>query len=89
MKPKSSQAFFLQTEKNDGDVLGGFGASAALHISDVPFDGPMAEVRVGRVDGEFVINPTLSELEKSDIDMIVGGTADSVLMMEGEMDENL
>ncbi len=73
--------------ENDGDVLGGFGASAALHISDVPFDGPMAEVRVGRVDGEFVINPTLSELEKSDIDMIVGGTADSVLMMEGEMDE--
>ncbi|MEQ8525667.1 polyribonucleotide nucleotidyltransferase [Gracilimonas sp.] len=73
--------------ENDGDVLGGFGASAALHISDVPFDGPMAEVRVGRVDGEFVINPTLSELKESDIDMIVGGTADSVLMMEGEMDE--
>ena len=73
--------------ENDGDVLGGFGASAALHISDVPFDGPMAEVRVGRVDGEFVINPTLSELEESDIDMIVGGTADSVLMMEGEMGE--
>ncbi|WP_421774721.1 polyribonucleotide nucleotidyltransferase [Gracilimonas sp.] len=73
--------------ENDGDVLGGFGASAALHMSDVPFDGPMAEVRVGRVDGEFVINPTLSELKESDIDMIVGGTADSVLMMEGEMDE--
>lgn len=73
--------------ENDGDVLGGFGASAALHISDVPFDGPMAEVRVGRVDGEYVINPTLSELENSDIDMIVGGTADSVLMMEGEMAE--
>lgn len=73
--------------ENDGDVLGGFGSSAALHISDVPFEGPMAEVRVGRVDGEYVINPTLSELEESDIDMIVGGTADSVLMMEGEMDE--
>jgi polyribonucleotide nucleotidyltransferase len=73
--------------ENDGDVLGGFGASVALHISDVPFDGPMAEVRVGRVDGEYVINPTLSELENSDIDMIVGGTADSVLMMEGEMGE--
>ncbi|HBX66054.1 MAG TPA: polyribonucleotide nucleotidyltransferase, partial [Balneolaceae bacterium] len=73
--------------ENDGDVLGGFGASAALHISDVPFDGPMAEVRVGRIDGEYVINPTLTELEESDIDMIVGGTADSVLMMEGEMDE--
>lgn len=73
--------------ENDGDVLGGFGASAALHISDVPFDGPMAEVRVGRVDSEYIINPTLSELENSDIDMIVGGTADSVLMMEGEMGE--
>lgn len=73
--------------ENDGDVLGGFGSSAALHISDVPFEGPMAEVRVGRVNGEYVINPTLTELKESDIDMIVGGTADSVLMMEGEMDE--
>ena len=73
--------------ENDGDVLGGFGASAALHISDAPFEGPSAEVRVGRIDGEFVINPTISELENSDIDMIVGGTAESVLMMEGEMEE--
>ncbi|MEX0609040.1 MAG: polyribonucleotide nucleotidyltransferase [Balneolaceae bacterium] len=73
--------------ENDGDVLGGFGSSAALHISDVPFDGPMAEVRVGRVNGEYVINPTLTELKESDIDMIVGGTADSILMMEGEMEE--
>ncbi len=73
--------------ENDGDVLGGFGASAALHISDAPFEGPSAEVRVGRIDGEFVINPTISELKNSDIDMIVGGTAESVLMIEGEMDE--
>ena len=73
--------------ENDGDVLGGVGASTALHISDVPFAGPMAEVRVGRVDGEFIINPTMSERENSDIDMIVGGTAESVLMMEGEMEE--
>ncbi len=73
--------------ENDGDVLGGFGASAALHISDAPFQGPSAEVRVGRIDGEFVINPTISELEQSDIDMIVGGTAESVLMIEGDMDE--
>ncbi|MFH5833083.1 polyribonucleotide nucleotidyltransferase [Halalkalibaculum sp. DA384] len=74
--------------ENDGDVLGAVGASAALHISDIPFEGgPMAEVRVGRIDGEFVINPTISELEESDIDMIVGGTADSVIMMEGEMEE--
>jgi len=73
--------------ENDGDVLGGVGASAALHISDIPFAGPIAEVRVGRIDGEFIINPTLSEMENSDIDMVVGGTAESVLMIEGEMDE--
>ncbi|HLR25372.1 MAG TPA: polyribonucleotide nucleotidyltransferase [Fodinibius sp.] len=73
--------------EHNGDVLGGVGASAALHISDVPFAGPIAEVRVGRVEGEFVINPTLSEMEASDIDMIIGGTAESVIMMEGEMEE--
>ncbi|MDZ7659177.1 polyribonucleotide nucleotidyltransferase [Fodinibius sp.] len=73
--------------ENDGDVLGAVGASAALHISDVPFAGPIAEVRVGRIDGEFVVNPTISEMENSDIDMIIGGTAESVSMMEGEMDE--
>ena len=73
--------------ENDGDVLSGVGASLALHLSDVPFDGPMAEVRVGRIDGEFIINPTVSELKESDIDMVVGGSADSILMMEGEMDE--
>ncbi len=72
---------------NEADVLGGFGASAAVHISDIPFDGPMAEVRVGRIDGEFVINPTIEELKVCDIDMIIGGTADSVLMIEGEMQE--
>ncbi|WP_138429954.1 polyribonucleotide nucleotidyltransferase [Fodinibius saliphilus] len=73
--------------EHDGDVLGGVGASAALHISDVPFAGPIAEVRVGRVDGEFIINPTISEMKNSDIDMIIGGTAESVIMMEGDMDE--
>ncbi len=73
--------------ENDGDVLGGFGASAAFHISDAPFQGPSAMVRVGRVDGEFIINPTLTEQEGSDIELIVGGTAESVLMIEGEMDE--
>lgn len=73
--------------QNQADVLGGFGASAATHISDVPFDGPMAEVRVGRVEGDFLVNPTIDELKKSDIDMIIGGTADSVLMIEGEMKE--
>ncbi len=74
-------------DENDGDVLGGVGASAALHLSDAPFQGPSAEVRVGRIDGEYVINPTLTEQKESDIDLIVGGTADSVLMIEGDMDE--
>ncbi len=74
-------------DENDGDVLGGIGASLALHLSDIPFDGPMGEVRVGRIDGEFVINPTVTELQSSDIDMVVGGTRDSVLMIEGEMEE--
>ena len=74
-------------DENDGDVLGSVGASLALHLSDIPFDGPMGEVRVGRIDGEYIINPTVSELQQSDIDMVVGGTRDSVLMIEGEMDE--
>ncbi len=74
-------------DENDGDVLGAVGASLALHLSDVPFDGPMGEVRVGRINGEYIINPTVTELKESDIDMVVGGTRDSVLMIEGEMDE--
>jgi polyribonucleotide nucleotidyltransferase len=73
--------------ENDGDVLGGVGASAAIHLSDIPFDGPMAEVRVGLINGEFIINPTISELAESEIDMVVGGTESSVLMIEGEMEE--
>ncbi|WP_420821210.1 polyribonucleotide nucleotidyltransferase [Rhodohalobacter barkolensis] len=78
---------FSSDGQNEADVLGAFGASAATHISDIPFDGPMAQVKVGRIDGEFIINPTIDELEKSDIDMIVAGTAESVIMIEGEMGE--
>jgi polyribonucleotide nucleotidyltransferase len=73
--------------QNDGDVIGGTAASAALMVSDVPFDEPIAEVRVGRINGEFIVNPTVSEIKESDIDMIIGGTADSVAMVEGEMNE--
>jgi polyribonucleotide nucleotidyltransferase len=73
--------------QNNGDVIGAVGASAAIHISDIPFDGPMAEVRVGRVDGKHIINPTVDELKESDMDLLIGGTADSVLMIEGEMKE--
>ncbi len=74
-------------EEDDGDVLGGVAASTALTLSDIPFDGPIAEVRVGRVNGELIINPTISDLKNSDIDMVVGGTIESVAMVEGEMQE--
>lgn len=70
--------------QHDGDVLGACAASAALMVSDVPFDGPIAEVRVGRVDGKFIINPTFDELERSDMDVTVAGVADSIVMVEGE-----
>lgn len=73
--------------QNEADVLGAFGASAAIHISGIPYDGPMAQVKVGRIDGEFVINPTIDELKKSDMDLIVAGTKTSVIMIEGEMKE--
>src|SRR6056297_428683 len=78
---------YSSDSQNQADVLGAFGASAAAHISDIPFDGPMSQVKVGRIDGEFVINPTIDELEKSDMDIIVAGTAESVIMIEGEMKE--
>lgn len=78
---------FSSDGQNEADVLGALGASAAIHISDIPYAGPMAQVKVGRVDGEFVINPTIDELKESDMDLIVAGTAESVIMIEGEMDE--
>ena len=73
--------------QHEADVLGAVGASAAIHVSDIPYDGPMAQVKVGRVNGEFVINPTIDELKESDMDLIVAGTAESVIMIEGEMKE--
>ncbi len=72
---------------NDADVLGGIAASAALMVSDVPFDEPMSEVRVGRIDGQYLINPHVQELEESDIDISIGGTANTICMLEGEMKE--
>ncbi|NBB99785.1 MAG: polyribonucleotide nucleotidyltransferase [Bacteroidetes bacterium] len=74
-------------DENDADILAGVGASAALLLGGAPFDGPIAEVRVGRVDGEFVINPTIPELESSDINLVVAGKQDAIVMVEGEMDE--
>ena len=69
------------------EALAGLGASAALAVSDIPFNGPISEVRVGRVNGELISNPTPAQLEESDIDMVIGASADSVAMVEGEMDE--
>ncbi|HPR28249.1 MAG TPA: polyribonucleotide nucleotidyltransferase [Chitinophagales bacterium] len=69
------------------DALAGFAASAALACSDIPFGGPVSEVRVGRINGEYVINPTRSAMEQSDMDMIIAGTVDNIMMVEGEMKE--
>jgi polyribonucleotide nucleotidyltransferase len=69
------------------DALAALAASAALSVSDIPFNGPISEVRVARIDGQFQINPLLSDLSRADIDLIVGGSADSVAMVEGEMSE--
>ena len=71
----------------DADVVAGVGSSAALSLSGSPFDGPTAHVRVGRVDGEFVLFPTGEERAESDIDLVVAGKADAIAMVEGEMDE--
>lgn len=78
---------FSADEKYDADVVAGVGASAALMLSGAPFDGPIAEVRVGRVDGEYVVNPTMEQTENSDINLIVAGKEDAIVMVEGEMDE--
>lgn len=69
------------------DALAGLAASAALAVSDIPFHGPISEVRVARVDGQFVINPTFEQAEKADIELMVGATYDNIMMVEGEMNE--
>ena len=69
------------------DALAGLAASSALAVSDIPFNGPISEVRVARIDGSFVVNPTVPQLEKADLDIIVAATADNIMMVEGEMDE--
>ncbi|MEJ6793177.1 MAG: polyribonucleotide nucleotidyltransferase [Lacinutrix sp.] len=69
------------------DAMAGLAASAAIQLSDFPFECAISEARVGRINGEFVINPTRAQLAESDIDMMIGASADSVMMVEGEMDE--
>lgn len=69
------------------DALAGLAASAAIAVSDVPFEEPIAEVRVARVDGQFVIDPTFEQIEKADMELMVGATYDNIMMVEGEMNE--
>jgi DNA polymerase III epsilon subunit family exonuclease len=69
-------------QENDPDVIGTIAASAALTISEIPFEGPVASVRIGRIDGELVINPLISDMERSELDLIVSGTRDAIMMVE-------
>ncbi|MCL1867582.1 MAG: polyribonucleotide nucleotidyltransferase [Paludibacter sp.] len=69
------------------DALAGLAASSALAVSDIPFGGPISEVRVARINGKFVVNPTFAQLEDADIDIIVAATLDNIMMVEGEMKE--
>ena len=73
--------------KNQPDALAGLAASAALAVSEIPFGGPIAEVRVARIDGKLVIDPTFEDMSRADIDIMVGATYDNILMVEGEMKE--
>ena len=93
IRPLFSKAFPYETQimatvmssdqENDADVLALVGASVAINLSDIPFPEPIAGVRIGRVNGEFVVNPTFAQLDESDIDMIVAGTAENIIMVEG------
>jgi len=97
VRPLFPKGWFIDTQiianvisfdkENATDVLAMTGASCALHISDLVWDGPLAGVRVGRIDGQFVANPTFAEREKSDIDIIVAASKDAIMMVEGEMHE--
>ncbi|NCF41934.1 MAG: polyribonucleotide nucleotidyltransferase, partial [Bacteroidetes bacterium] len=87
----SETQVMIQLMSHDEDVMpdamAGLAASDAIQLSDFPFECAISEARVGRINGEFIINPTRAQLEESDIDMMIGASADSVMMVEGEMDE--
>jgi polyribonucleotide nucleotidyltransferase len=93
LRPLFPDNFFCETQviatvlssdmENNSDVLAIVGASAALHLSDIPFNGPVAGVRVARVNGEFVCNPTFAQIDESDIELIVAGSRDAIVMVEG------
>ena len=78
---------FSSDGKDMPDALAGLAASAALAVSDVPFNGPISEVRVARVDGQFIVNPTFEQLAQADLDIMVAATMDNIMMVEGEMKE--
>ena len=86
---RAETQIMIQLMSYDGinlpDSLAGFAASAALAVSDIPFNGPMSEVRVARVDGQFIVNPVKAELDKADMEIIMAGTMKDVVMIEGEM----
>ena len=86
---RAETQIMIQLMSYDGinlpDSLAGFAASAALAVSDIPFNGPMSEVRVARVDGQFIVNPVKAELEKADMEIMMAGTMKDVVMIEGEM----
>ncbi|MCJ7457435.1 MAG: polyribonucleotide nucleotidyltransferase [candidate division Zixibacteria bacterium] len=74
-------------QENDADILGILGSSVALGISEIPFYEPIAAVRIGRIDGNFVVNPTFSQIEESDINLVVSGTEENIVMVEGGCQE--
>ena len=94
LRPLFPKGFYNETQvfisvlsfdgENNGDILGTIGASASLAISDIPWDGPVASVKVGRVNGDLIINPTNTLMEESDMSIIISGTKDSIVMVEGE-----
>jgi len=94
LRPLFPEGFYNETQifinvlsfdgENNGNILGTLGASASLAISDIPWNGPVASITVGRIDGELIINPTNTQLEESDIEIIISGTKESIVMVEGE-----
>jgi len=77
--------FVISSDReNEADILGTIGASVALSISDIPFLGPIAAVRVGKIGSDFIINPTFTQLEESEMDLVIAGTEESIMMVEGE-----
>ena len=97
IRPLFPDDFFYETQiiasvlsmdkENDADVLAGLGASTALMLSDIPFNGPIATVRVAKINEEFVINPTIKQIEESQLELVVAGSEDSIMMVEGEAKE--